>query len=863
MSARDSSISGFAETEMTSSFVEKQRGGVIFWRVTAALAVIVGAVFFWCAARQMLEPELLRILLGAYAGIGVFFLLCAASGACRFSADEQNRLPAMVTLELLEQAVVLTNEHGSVRYMNAAYRRLSENRREGPDVLLGYDEAAARIIYRLNRSARQGREEQGEIHLAGNFVYTVTVKPFRLDGHAMRMWTLSRQSKKQGVFVGDLQDAVSHLDSAPAGFAAWDGQGRIGYLNATLAGWLGFDLATFTPGEMMLGTLVGAENMARIHETLTHSAAMPVVMLELDFRHDGQQSRRLRLYITRAAEGGFFRAIILPVDIRQPHSVPDRTVQGGQDVVQFKNYFDISPVALVVIDETCTVKRANMRFRQLFNLNAGKEEPQGLQDFLAMLEQGSAERTELAIRQALERDTGQAIAVEAVLNGEEERYVRFYINTVRQGENDVAAVVLSVIETTEQRALEQHMEHSQKMQAVGQLAGGIAHDFNNVLTAIIMSCDFLLGNHRNSDPSHQDIMNIKNSANRAASLVQQLLAFSRRQTLRPEVLDLTERLVDLRPLVTKLVGHTNRLELEHGRALWPVKADGTELGRVIMNLAANARDAMPAGGVLKIRTANIIEPESRKLDYQNFTPGDYVLIEVSDSGSGIAPGILAKIFDPFFTTKEVGKGTGLGLSTVYGIITQTGGYIHCDSEPGRGTCFSIYLPRYVENAQDRQESRLAQERREAEKQGINKPVDLSGSATVLLVEDEDAVRMGGMKALQSRGYTVLEAASGIEALEVIEENDGQIDIVVSDVVMPEMDGPTLFKEIKKRYPDMKFVFVSGYARDAFAGKLPEDAQFAFLAKPFSLKQLATTVKEMLAESNTISSAPHENNHAAL
>jgi len=862
MNAKDSSLSGFAETELTSSFIEKQRAGVVFWRVIAALAVIISAIFAYCAAKQLLEPELLLILLGAYAGIGVFFLLCTALGSCRFSADEQNRLPALVTLEMLEQAVVLTNEHGAVDYMNAAYRRLSENRRQSPDVLFGHDEAAARIIYRLTRSAKQGNEDQGEIHLAGNFVYHVTVRPFRLDGQIMRMWALNKQSDKQGVLVGDLQDAVSHLDSAPAGFAAWDGQERIGYLNATLAGWLGFDLAAFTPGDMVLSTLVGTENTARIHDMLKNSAAMAVVKLDLDFRQGGQPSRRLRFYITQAAEGGFFRAIVLPVDVRQGHSVLDEIIQGGQDILQFNNYFDISPVALAVIDETCAIKRANMRFRQLFNLHMA-EEPQGLQDFLAMLEPGSGERTGLAIRQALECDTGQATVVEAVLNGEEERYVRLYINSVRQGEDGAAAVVLSVIETTEQRALEQHMEHSQKMQAVGQLAGGIAHDFNNVLTAIIMSCDFLLGNHRNSDPSHQDIMNIKNNANRAASLVQQLLAFSRRQTLRPEVLDLTERLVDLRPLVTKLVGHTNRLELEHGRALWPVKADGAELGRVIMNLAANARDAMSAGGVLKIRTANISEPESRKLDYQKFTPGDYVLIEVSDNGSGIAPAILAKIFDPFFTTKEVGKGTGLGLSTVYGIITQTGGYIHCDSAPGRGTCFSIYLPRYVESERDRQESRLAQERREVEKQGASKSLDLSGSATVLLVEDEDAVRMGGVKALQSRGYTVLEAASGVEALDVIADNDGHIDIVVSDVVMPEMDGPTLFMAIKKRYPEMKFVFVSGYARDAFAGKLPEDAQFAFLAKPFSLKQLATTVKEMLAEPDIISSSLHENSHATL
>jgi two-component system cell cycle sensor histidine kinase/response regulator CckA len=433
-----------------------------------------------------------------------------------------------------------------------------------------------------------------------------------------------------------------------------------------------------------------------------------------------------------------------------------------------------------------------------------------------------------------------------VLPKDEERNIRFYVNAVAEGtaaEGAEEAAIVYAVETTEQKALEAQMAQSQKMQAVGQLAGGIAHDFNNVLTAIIMSSDLLLTNHRPSDPSFPDIMNIKQNANRAASLVRQLLAFSRRQTLRPEVLNLTDVLADLRMLLARLTGSEVHLKIDHGRDLWPVKADIGQFEQVVVNLAVNARDAMPGGGDLTIRTKNVAAAECEAYNKRELTSADYVLVEIADSGTGIEPEVLKKIFEPFFTTKEVGKGTGLGLSMVYGIVKQTGGFIFCDSEVGKGTTFRIFLPRHVaqagaadvEAAADQAVAPKAQET----------PRDLSGSATVLLVEDEDAVRMGGMRALTSRGYTVHEASSGVEALEVYKSLEGKVDIVVSDVVMPEMDGPTLLGELRKVNPGIKFIFVSGYAEDAFAKNLPADAHFGFLPKPFSLKQLATIVKDVL------------------
>ena len=383
------------------------------------------------------------------------------------------------------------------------------------------------------------------------------------------------------------------------------------------------------------------------------------------------------------------------------------------------------------------------------------------------------------------------------------------------------------------------------MQAVGQLAGGIAHDFNNVLTAIIGFSDLLLSNHKPSDPSFQDIMNIKQNANRAASLVRQLLAFSRRQTLRPQVLHMADVLSDLRMLLDRLVGDRITVNVKHGRDLWPVKADVSQLEQVLVNLVVNARDAMEDEGYLEIRTGNITEAECREtVSFADFTPADYVLVQVEDEGTGMSQEVLDKIFEPFFSTKEVGKGTGLGLSTVYGIIKQTGGFIYPESTEGQGTTFNVFLPRHIP------EEKPEEDPQELEDEKADEPAkDLTGNATILLVEDEDAVRAFGSRALISRGYEVHEAASGVEALEVMEEFGDEIDLVVSDVVMPEMDGPTLLGELRKSYPDLKFIFVSGYAEEAFAKNLPQEERdkFGFLPKPFSLKQLASTVKDMLEE----------------
>lgn len=374
-----------------------------------------------------------------------------------------------------------------------------------------------------------------------------------------------------------------------------------------------------------------------------------------------------------------------------------------------------------------------------------------------------------------------------------------------------------------------------RLKAVGQLAGGIAHDFNNLLTVMIGFCDLLLLRHRPGDPSFPDLMQIRQNANRAANLVRQLLAYSRRQTLQPRVIALAEILTDLQHLLRRLIGQNIDLKLEHGADLYPVLVDPGQLEQVIVNLAVNARDAMPDGGSLIIRTGNLQLAAPQPAAGETVPPGDYVQIDIVDTGTGIPPAIIDRIFEPFFSTKRVGAGTGLGLATVYGIVKQSGGYLALESTVGEGSDFRIYLPRHPERA-------TAPVRREGEEEAR----DLSGTGTILLVEDEEAVRLFSARALRNKGYKVIEARSGRAALDIMSQTSDRIDLLITDVVMPEIDGPALVEGFRAARPGLKVIFISGYAETAL--KIPADAaNMHFLAKPFSLKQLAGKVKDVLTE----------------
>ena len=398
-----------------------------------------------------------------------------------------------------------------------------------------------------------------------------------------------------------------------------------------------------------------------------------------------------------------------------------------------------------------------------------------------------------------------------------------------------AAVLLSLKDSSEESRLKRQVAQASKMQAVGQLAGGVAHDFNNILTAVLGSCDLMLMRHTPGDSDYDDIQQIRSNANRAASLTRQLLAFSRQQTLRPQILQLPDVISEVSHLLKRLISDTIQLSVHHGRGLGAVRADPGQLEQVIVNLAVNARDAMPGGGTLTIDTYPVSAAEARLLGNDIMPPADYSALKVSDTGTGIPADVLPKIFEPFFTTKDVGKGTGLGLSTVYGIIKQSSGFIFADSNPGKGTSFTIYLPVH----------RADGDAPVVPVPPVKPKKSQWGTGTILLVEDEDMVRAVAERALTRAGYTVVTASQGEEGLERFAQME-KVDLIISDVVMPTMDGPAMVRALRAKRPDLPVLFMSGYAEEQLRHSIDID-DVAFLPKPFSVAQLAEATSVALDE----------------
>jgi two-component system, cell cycle sensor histidine kinase and response regulator CckA len=506
---------------------------------------------------------------------------------------------------------------------------------------------------------------------------------------------------------------------------------------------------------------------------------------------------------------------------------------------RFQRMFNSAPFGVATIDSTGGVINANAAFQRMFPEGTDQQ-----RSIVKRLTSHAGQDQRSAVEAAIVRALAGRVSASPleVGSGAEAQVARqLHINPLTVGLDAREVAVIYVADATEQKALELKFAQSQRMEAVGKLAGGIAHDFNNVLTVIIGLSDLLLQTRRPTDSGYGDIIQIRDNAQRAAGMVKQLLAFSRKQTLEPVVLAVNEVLQDFAFTFKKTIGEQVDVKHQPTRDLWPVKADRTQFDQVLLNLAVNAKDAMPGGGRLRLRAKNISERESLKFGGAGMPAGEYVLIEAEDTGMGMTQAVMTKIFEPFFTTKDVGKGTGLGLSTVYGIVKQTGGFIYAVSEVGQGTTFRVFLPRHIVTIEEEAEVAAAAE---AKKKEV--PRDLTGTGRVLLVEDEDGVRGFAVRALQRQGYEVLEAISGVEALEVMAEVGGKIDIVVSDVIMPEMDGPTMYNEMLKTYPGLKIIFMSGYPSDAFDKTLDPKASFAFLQKPVNLVQLATKVKEVLA-----------------
>jgi two-component system, cell cycle sensor histidine kinase and response regulator CckA len=830
---------------------ETGRGSNVVLVVALALGLAVAAVSLAMISREMAEPFVLAIL-GGLAVVGVFCLFAGAVGILHFGQSQGRNDVTKAFVDNLQGGALIADQSGRVLYANEAYRSLlglePDMVVQAPDRAFAGNTYLAEQIFRLARAAQQGRALREEFRLpplgeAEDDVrprwFRISVQPMPADPDSGRkgglvVWQVDEVTsdrERQEAGFEKVQQAIAYLDNAPAGFFTADGEGTIDYLNATLAQWLGLDLADVAGGQLKLAKIMsqdGAELIARAGRGAAQGATR---RFDIDLvKADGTTLpvRILHCLPRYGGNGGLAHALVL-------NRAPGEPEEAAAAELRFARLFNSAPIAIATVDREGTISTTNAAFVRLFG-RAVDGVPARKLTLASLADADGAE----ALRKALDAAiSGQGLIepVDIAFEGDKERRVRLYLSPVERAEGESEAAIAYAIDMTEQRALEMQIAQSQKMQAIGQLAGGIAHDFNNMLTAIIGFSDFLLMNHRPTDPAFQDIMNIKQNANRAAGLVRQLLAFSRQQTLRPERMQLGDVLSELSILLGRLLGENIELKLESGSDIWPVKADLHQFEQVIINLAVNARDAMPNGGKLVIRTANVTERESLALGQHRVPPGEYVLIEVSDTGTGMAPEVMQKIFEPFFSTKEVGRGTGLGLSTVYGIVKQTGGYIFAESELGQGTVMRVYLPRYVEVTGEAEPVR-APLRREP-------PKDLTGRGTVLLVEDEDAVRSFAARALGQRGYRVLEATTGTEALELFTSHNGDVDLVVSDVVMPEMDGPTLMKHLRSERPDVKIIFISGYAEDAFRRNLSDKEDFMFLQKPFDLKELAAAVKAAL------------------
>ena len=512
------------------------------------------------------------------------------------------------------------------------------------------------------------------------------------------------------------------------------------------------------------------------------------------------------------------------------------------------SFIENSPIAIVGLDVDGTIVQGNKAFHTLTQQTLVSRLPLLFNDLLTPAKKAEAEGM---LKKAQSGDIpAEAQHLELTLSNGVELIVSALLSPFNP-QNSGGPLIIHLIDITEQKQLELRFAHSQKMQAVGQLAGGVAHDFNNLLTAMIGFCDLLLMRHPAGDQSFADIMQIKQNANRAANLVRQLLAFSRRQTLQPKVLDLTDVLAELSNLIRRLIGENIELKMVHGREIGHVRADQGQLEQVLINLAVNARDAMIGGGSLSIATRKTLIDRAHPLPRDLMAPaeedstipnGEYVLVEVIDSGTGIPKNILPKIFEPFFSTKAVGSGTGLGLSTVYGIIKQSGGYVYVASKENEGTNFSLFFPSVAP-----QEAAAAVAVDMAEKSESHISGDLTGHGTILLVEDETPVRIFAARALRNKGYTILEADCGETGIELMEKHGQEVEVIVTDVIMPGMNGPTMIDKITLQYPNVKVIFISGYAEDIFVNNYGTERSFNFLAKPFTLKQLAQKIKEVLGK----------------
>lgn len=821
----------------------------------SALAAVILAAGYFGRLVPAYSADLMTILIAGLAGFSGFTALASSRAAVALSRriDLLSR-----ALDAAPAARLVIAPDGRVGHANAAFGRLF------PDRAVTVFECIERAICDDRKSRAQFRRLRGGVSAGSRATATLCLNNLPTSSVSWFKITAYPIAGYPGYSFWEIQDITSHreveaaihdernrlldfLDHAPIGFYSIDIGGSFRFVNNTLAQWL-----DSTPAE-----IIGSG--ARLHDFLAIPSAVPPGALS-PFTAGGsireargevvlktRSGRSVPAWVaqTVAGAGAQLRTRSVVCDL-----TPERVWRTAlRSAERFRRCFANAPVGIALIDRSGRFEEANRSLDELLGTAPRSLKGQKLIDLV-----NGADRDRIAAKlTAAAAGRGDPAPIEVRPTRPGDRTMVLFVGRLDDtaegqalprpgtGGDPEDRLTLHFIDITEQKNLERQFAQSQKMQAIGQLAGGVAHDFNNLLTAMIGFCDLLLLRAPPSDPSFADIMQIKQNANRAANLVRQLLAFSRQQSLQPRILNITDILYELRHLIQRLIGENIKLEVVYGRDLGLAKVDAGQFEQVIINLAVNARDAMSNGGTLTVRTANVRHEREVRRGHEVIPAGDYVSIEIADTGIGIPKENLGRIFDPFFSTKELGSGTGLGLSTVYGIIKQTGGFVSVSSTPGTGTTFIIYLPR-CEPDPEEPVARIDP--------GEAAAKDLTGHGTLMLVEDDDPVRIFGARALRNKGYRVIEAKSGEAALALIRESNEKIDLLITDVVMPQMDGPGLVREVREIHPEMKVIFISGYTEDAFRQRLDNEAGIDFLSKPFSLRQLAAKVREVLAFGTT-------------
>ncbi|HEY0112923.1 MAG TPA: response regulator [Allosphingosinicella sp.] len=762
----------------------------------AAAAGASAALLLWTVG----EPIFAAAFFAGALAVGLPLLLAGRRAPPTVRVEAASAPDLALVRDVLDaspSALALTDLQGGLRATNGAYQQLFGSR---PPLDLPFGE---QMQSALTTTLRDGRADAADLAF-GDEQLLAHVRTAG-QGDTLLLWSFERGAAAPG-------------GEAIRSFLASGAAEKLGDAGVMLA---------LTSGE---GNILEANQAFRLRAGEVAPGTPIVDLLAFDEHHqfhlarEGKGAPALRILqapLGEEAEGA--ESLFLLLDD------PSATLAHGA-ARNINALLEILPLGLALADRDGRLLYLNAAFRRAAGLSRTAapvwpsdlvvdEDKGAVSDSVRRFARGAAHSGDVAVRLKTQPEEPVALTVAGARG---------------LGE---AAVLLSLKDNTEEDRLKRQVAQATKMQAVGQLAGGVAHDFNNILTAIIGHCDLMLMRHTPGDSDFDDIQQIRSNSNRAASLTRQLLAFSRQQTLRPQVLQLPDVISEVSTLLKRLLGETVKLQVKHGRRLGAVRADPGQLEQVIVNLAVNGRDAILAkdekgGGTLTLHTYSVSAEDVRRMGSEILPIADYTALRVSDTGTGIPPHLLPKIFEPFFTTKEVGKGTGLGLSTVYGIVKQSGGFIFAESEPGKGTSFVIYLPVHQAEA-------VPAGRKPKEATG-----ELWGSGTILLVEDEATVRAVAERALTRHGYTVLTAENGEAAIEIL-EREKRVDLMISDVVMPTMDGPTTAREARKIQPDLNILFISGYAEEQLRQSIDLE-RVAFLAKPFSVQALAEATRDALA-----------------